>query len=185
MGIKITDRDTEIISFLKTVKCSDAKSISTIFFNGSLRSCQKRLLMLSECGYINRFRDNRWEQYVYYIGSKPKQFKHDLYISKLIVKLKEDGTEILKIKSATKIGDIITDGIIAYKKDDKVKIVFVEIEKHFRQHTIDKYVKLYKDGSYKQYGFPTMPSLIIVCDKKVDIKNIPFDIKVVKFDNIR
>ena len=41
--MKLMQRDKDIIEFIRTVKAVDAESISVIYFNGSLRSCQKRL----------------------------------------------------------------------------------------------------------------------------------------------
>lgn len=182
--MKLMPRDEKIVSFIKAVKCADAESISTIFFNGSLRSCQKRLKILTDCGYINRWRKDHWSSYVYYIKSKPKQIEHNVHLAKLIAKLKVDGNEILKIKGATKIGDVITDGIVAYKKYDKIKICVVEIEKHFRIETINKYVTLYKDGSYKQYGFKSFPTVLLICGRNINTDSIPFELIQYKFKDI-
>lgn len=185
MGIRITDRDTEMLDFIRTVKVADADSLSKIFFNGSLRSCQKRLLMLNDCGYINRFRDNNWEPYVYYTGKKDKQWRHNVYLSKLTAKLKEDGAEILKIKSSTKINNVIVDGIIAVKKDGSIKICMIEIERNYRKETINKYIELYKSGKYADCGFKVFPTLILITDKKnIDTKQLPFKVVIYSFDNI-
>ena len=108
-----------------------------------------------------------------------------MFLAKLIAKLKADGNEILKVKGATKIGDIITDGIIATKKDSHVELYFVEIElSNFRKETIDKYVKLYKDGSYKQYGFKSFPTVLLICDRNINTDSIGFDIIQYKFEEL-
>ena len=182
--MKLMSRDEKIVSFIKAVKCADAESLSKIYFNGSLRSAQKRLKILTDCGYINRWRKDHWSEYIYFHKNKPKQIEHNIHLSKLIAKLKEDGVEILKVKGSTKVGDVITDGIVAVKKDGFIKIYFIEIEKHYRIETIDKYKRLYKDDKWKDYGFRFPPSLIIICNKNIDTNNIPFELIVYKFSDI-
>ena len=182
--MKLMQRDKDIIEFIRTVKAVDAESISVIYFNGSLRSCQKRLKILSDADYIRRFRVDHWSEYIYYVGNKPKQWNHDIYLSRLINQLQMEGAEILKVKGSTKVGDVITDGIVAVKKDGFIKIYFIEIEKHYRIETIDKYKRLYDSGEWREAGFKTFPALILICDKNINVDHMPFEIKHIPFDNI-
>ena len=119
--MRLMQRDKQIIDFLKTTKCADCESISILFFNGSLRACQKRLKILSECGYTRRFRRDHWSEYIYYVGPKPKQYSHDIYLSKLLAYLKNHNIEVLKYKGTTKINNIIIDGVIVLKVNDPSK----------------------------------------------------------------
>ena len=41
--IILTKRDEEIIKFLNDYKCANTSTITNIFFNGSKRSCNRRL----------------------------------------------------------------------------------------------------------------------------------------------
>ena len=50
----LTKRDDEIRDFLKEVSIADTSTINTLFFNGSIRSCQRRLKQLTEYKFIKR-----------------------------------------------------------------------------------------------------------------------------------
>lgn len=160
--MKLMNRDQNIISLLNTVKVLDTSTITNLFFNGSLRSCQKRLSILNECGYIKRFRDNVWSQYIYYIGHKPKQWSHDMYVGKLLSYLKQHDIEVMKVKGSSKIGNIITDSIIVIRINNTIKFLLVEIELHPRIETVNKYKDLYRNNKYKDYGFNIEPKVLLI-----------------------
>ena len=176
--MRLMQRDKDIIEFLKVVKCADAESISILFFGGSLRACQKRLLILTEADYIRRFRRDHWSEYIYYIEkNKPKQYSHDIYLSKILAYLKSNDVEVLKYKGTTKINNIIIDGVIVLKVNDSVKLYFIEIERSkFKKQTIYKYKDLSIE-SLKDLGFTVKPSILLITDKATDITNdIPYKI---------
>ena len=92
--IILTERDKEIIQFLKDFKCSTTKTISNIFFNSSIRPTQRRLKYLSEHGYIKSYQENVITEKIHYVKKKPTNIKHALILSEFIGKLKLEDIEI-------------------------------------------------------------------------------------------
>lgn len=165
--MRLTDRDNQIIDFIKSVGIADTETICKIFFNSGLRTCQIRLKKLVEENYIKRIdRATFLDQHIFYVDKKPMQIKHKLLFSKFVGELKELGATIVKIKCPLRVGNIIADGFIAYELNGENKIAFIEIElsKYFN---LKKYEELYYSKKWKEM-FPTFPSVIVVSDKKVD-----------------
>ncbi len=122
---KLTDRDVKIIDFLKNNKCADTMTLSNIFFNGSLRSCQHRLKKLCDNGDLKAFRENILSQNIYYVKKKPTSFKHALKVTQFIAELHKLGIEILKIKTPFKCGNLIADSLIICRVNGDVKILWI------------------------------------------------------------
>lgn len=178
--IVITDRDKKIKEFLEVVKVADTQTISILFFNNSLRGSQKRLKQLTEIKYIKCFRPSIIEQNIYYSKNKPTNYPHKIAFSKLLAKLKLNGIELLKYKCPYKIGDIISDGLIVIRKNDKVQIYFVEAERT-KKLNIDKYQELYYSRKWKEF-FPIMPSILCISDKNINTKHEVLEIKKCKWN---
>lgn len=177
--IILTERDKEIIQFLKDFKCSTTKTISNIFFNSSLRPTQRRLKYLSEHGYIKSYQENVITEKIHYVKKKPTNIKHALILSEFIGKLKLEDIEILKYKVPYKLENIIADAFIAIKKDNRNYIYFVEVE-NTKQFNLSKYEQLYYNRSWKDI-FPVFPGIIVISDRKVN-KNDIFNIIDIKLD---
>ena len=96
--IVITERDKEIIQFLKDFKVATTTTIADIYFNSSIRPCQRRLKHLSEHGYIKSYQENIITEEIHYVRKKPVNLKHALILSEFIAKLKINNIEILKYK---------------------------------------------------------------------------------------
>ena len=177
--IKLTQRDNQIIQFLKEVSVADTKTLSVLFFNNGLRRCQQRLKLLCEYKYIKSFREDVHSQYVYYVGRKTKNWKHKIVFSQLLAALQLKGVSILKYKTPMKINDVIADGFIAVNVNGVNKIYFVEVDitKYF---DLNKYMYLYFSDAWKQY-FPVFPSILAISDKRIDT-NDTLDIKTCRLD---
>ena len=126
--VKLQDRDVQIIDFLKNNKVADTMTLSHIFFNGSLRSCQHRLKKLCDNGDLKVFRENILSQNIYYVKKKPSSYKHALKVTQFIAELHKLGIEILKIKTPYAIGNMIADSLIVCRVNGDVKILWLEIE---------------------------------------------------------
>lgn len=176
--IKLTERDYQIIDFLKNVKVAYTNTINILFFN-SLRACQSRLKKLVDGKYIRCFRPNKFSQNIYYIGIRCSNWKHKIIFSNLIGKLKELDIEVIKYVTPIKISSIIADGFIAIKKNDINQIYLVEVEltKYFN---VKKYEDLYYNRGYKE-KFPVMPGILVITDKNIDT-NAKLNIKKSKLD---
>lgn len=163
--VKLTDRDINLIEFLKENKVADTNTLSTIFFNSSLRSCQHRLKKLVDNGDIKAFRPDILSQNIYYVKKKPTSFKHALKVTQFIAELHKLGIEILKIKTPFKCGNLIADSLIICRVNGDVKILWLEVEltKFFN---LTKYEDLYYSRKWKEV-LPTFGAIVTVSDKNV------------------
>lgn len=177
--VKLTDRDINLIEFLKGNKVADTQTLSHIFFNSSLRSCQHRLKKLCDNGDIKAFRENILSQNIYYVKKKPSSFRHALKVTQFIAELHKLGIEILKIKTPYKCGNMIADSLIICRINGDVKIIWLEVElcKFFN---ISKYETMYYSRKWKEV-LPTFGSIVVVTDKNVKTNNT-FNIIKIKTD---
>ena len=171
--VKLTDRDLKIIDFLKNNKVADTTTLSNIFFDGSLRSCQHRLKKLVDNGDLKAFRENILSPNIYYTKKKPTSYKHAIKVTQFIAELHKLGIEILKIKTPYAIGNMIADSLIVCRVNGDVKILWLEVEltKFFN---LNKYEDLYYSRKWKEV-LPNFGSIVVVSDKKVKTNN-KFDI---------
>lgn len=160
----ITDRDMKIKEFISEMGVVDTKTLSIIFFNSSLRSCQNRMKKLVDINYVKCFRENILSQNIYYINKKPKQWKHKIVCSQLIAYLIQQNVEILKARCPFKISNVIVDLLLVARINEELKIYYVEVERT-KQLDIDKYLKLHYSRAYKNY-FPFEPSILCITDKR-------------------
>lgn len=166
MKIKLTERDLKIKEFLKNVIVADTETIHRIFFpNASLRTCQARLKLLVDNGFIKVFREDILSQNIFYINKKPSSYKHKIVFSRLLGELHNQGIEILKYVTPLKVGNVIADGFIAVNVNGENRLYFIEVEltKYF---DTKKYIDLYYSRAYKE-KFPIMPNILVISDKKV------------------
>lgn len=181
MKVKLQQRDLDLIDFIKNVVVADTETLYKIFFKDtcSLRTCQERLTKLTNAGYIKRWRNSHFEEYIYYINKKPSSYLHKIKFSQLIAEMKEQNIEIIKCKTPLKLFNIIADGFIVYK-DNGIKMAFVEVErtKYFNE---EKYNQLYYSREWKK-NFNEFPDIWIITDKNVKVKNSRLNIKVSKLD---
>ena len=163
--VKLTDRDLKIIDFLKNNKVADTETISYIFFNGSLRSCQHRLKKLVDNGDLKFFRENILSQNIYYVKKKPSSWKHAIKVTQFIAELYKLNIEVLKVKTPFKCGNMIADSLIICRINGDVKILWLEVEltKFFN---ITKYENLHYSRKWKEV-LPTFGSIVVVSRKKV------------------
>lgn len=183
--IRLTSRDEKIKSFLEEVTIASTSTISEIFFNRSLRSCQYRLRQLVEYKIIKSFRPSIIEENLFYVKNKPRNYKHKLIFSDLLRELHRLNIEVLKYRCPYVIESktVIADGLIVIRTD-RVKIFFVEGELS-KKLNISKYESLYYSREWKEV-FPVMPSILCISDKRIDVDHNVLDIRKVnlKFDKL-
>lgn len=163
--VKLQDRDVKIIEFLKDNKCADTMTLSNIFFNGSLRSCQHRLKKLCDNGDLKVFRENILSSNIYYVKKKPSSYKHALKVTQFIAELYKLGIEVLKVKTPYAIGNMIADSLLVVRVNGEIKILWLEVEltKFFN---LSKYEDLYYSRKWKE-ALPNFGSIVVVSRKKV------------------
>ncbi|HFL3726342.1 MULTISPECIES: hypothetical protein [Peptostreptococcaceae] len=176
--MKLTKRDDEILEFIKVVSVADTTTLNEIFFNGSTRACQRRMKLLTDAKLVKRLeRKYLNQEYIYYISRMPKQLEHKLLLSKLIGKMHNVGAEIIKVKSSLCIGNIIADGFVVYKLDNRVRMALVEVERS-KEFDKDKYIEIVNAREFKDM-FPVRPLIIVLSDNK------PVDMDIFKVINIK
>ena len=183
--IKIGRRDEEIKQFVQNTGCCDTNTIASIFFNEGIRNCQKRMKQLTENGFIKVFRPSIFEQNIFYVKTKPRNWKHKIVFSQLIGELYRLNIEVLKYKTPYKLKNCIADGIVVIRIDDEIRIYYVEVELSKKLNQ-DKYIKLHYERAYKEAGLPFEPSVLVITDKNINADNTVLDIRKVnlKFENL-
>lgn len=177
--IVLTERDKEIIQFLKDFKVATTTTISQIYFNSSIRPCQRRLKFLSEYGYIKSHQENVITEKIHYVKRKPINLKHALILSQFVAQLKINNIEILKYKVPYKIGNVIADAFMALKIGNTNRIFFIEVE-NTKKFNLEKYEKLYYSRVWREI-FPIFPSILVITDRIV-LKNEKFNIVDIRLD---
>lgn len=176
--MKLTKRDDEIIEFIKSVSVADTTTLNELFFNNSTRSCQRRMKLLTDAKLVKRLeRKYLNQEYIYYVSRMPKQLDHKLLFSQLVGKMHSIGAEIIKIKCPLCISNIIVDGFVVYKLDDRVRMALVEIERT-KEFDKDKYIEVVKSKEFQDM-FPVKPLVIVVSDNK------PVDMDLFKIINVK
>lgn len=176
--IILTERDNEILEFLNNYKCASTSTISKLFFNDSLRPCNRRLKHLREHGFIKSSQEYVSIEKVHYINKKPTQLKHSCLCSEFACKMKLENN-ILKEKVEYKIGNVRADLLLI---TDKPEIYLIEIC-NTKPFDINKYIKL-KNSLIWKSTFPIFPTIIVVSDKPVkktkDLNIITYNSKLEK-----
>ena len=175
----ITNRDQKIKEFIDEMGICDTKSLSIIFFNGSLRSCQARMKKLITINYVKCFRESIPGQNIFYTGRKPVQWKHKIVCSQIIAELMKNNIEILKYRCPFKIDKVIVDLLLVLRINEEIKIYYCEVERT-KKLDLNKYLDLHYKKVYKEY-FPFEPSILCVSNKKCKNDNI-LDIRECKLD---
>ena len=123
----MTNRDMEILGFLTLSRMCTRKQVQELLFENKHQNVPlRRLKKLADDGYVNRkmFKiENTRSVYVYYLDKKPskKLVEHDLYITDFLVKLIKNNYEIIEFKRNFSLGNIISDGYIKVKKNNRIK----------------------------------------------------------------
>lgn len=176
----LTKRDDEIRDFLKEVSIADTSTINTLFFGGSIRSCQRRLKQLVEYKFIKRMdRVYLNQEYLYYVNKIPQQLDHKLIFSQFLGRLKELGADIIKYRPTFKVCNIIPDGFVAFTYNNRNYITLVEIERT-KDFNVDKYLDVINTEEFKN-TFPITPFVTVISNKEVKSNN-KLDIVNVKLD---
>lgn len=159
----ITSRDIQVVEFLDRFKIAKTSTIAALFYP-SLLVAQKRLKVMYEDKQAKRARDNITSEYFYYIN-KPKQLRHSLLLTDFYREFNKV-VEIVDFKNEVTIDKLRADGLVAYKKNGKGYIAFVEVQISNTPLDLKKYQVLLKSEEYKRY-FPVFPKIIAVTNKNI------------------
>lgn len=158
----MTERDMKVVEFIKKYKLCTGTQIYKVFFNNVAPTvCNRRLKYLYEYGYIERQKFNG-NNYIYFEGKKPaaRIIQHDLLITDFILKLLNEGYEIVDFKKSFVLGDIISDAYIRIKKDNMLKNILLEVQLGTHD-CISKYKNI-KRLVLDNTNWDVMPRLVVV-----------------------
>jgi predicted transcriptional regulator len=182
----MTNRDMEILGFLTLSRMCTRKQVQELLFENKHQNVPlRRLKKLADDGYVNRkmFKiENTRSVYVYYLDKKPskKLVEHDLYITDFLVKLIKNNYEIIEFKRNFSLGNIISDGYIKVKKNNRIKRILLEVQ--LSPHDcISKYYN-FKENVINNTNWEVMPLLYVINNQGLDKKLI--DMKVI-YDNVK
>lgn len=164
-NIKLTQRDLDIIDFLKEFKICSTSTIERLFFP-SQSSCEKRLAKLTDARKIARTRDNILSEYLYYIpNAKPSNIKHSLIIADVYSKIATT-EKVLKYKREYEIkhrAEVLrADLMLVIQGEKGVTPLLVEID--LTKAYNEKYTQYITSGYYKQL-FPIAPQIICISNR--------------------
>lgn len=182
----MTNRDMEILEFLTLSRICTRKQVQELLFENKHQNVPlRRLKRLADDGYVNRkmFKvENTRSVYVYYLDKKPskKLVEHDLYITDFLVKLIKNNYEIIEFKKNFFLGNIISDGYINVKKNNRTKKILLEVQ--LSPHDcISKYYN-FKEVIINNTNWEVMPLLYVINNQGLNKKLI--DMKVI-YDNVK
>ncbi|MFR2389826.1 hypothetical protein [Intestinibacter bartlettii] len=180
------ERDLKILEFMTVCRVCTRRQVQELLFPNVHENIPlRRLKKLSDEGYINREMFNiegTKNMYVYYLDKRPKKrlIAHDLYITDFLVKLIQNGYEILEFKKSPKIGNIIPDAYLKIRKNKRIKRILLEVQIS-PNDCLSKYKEI-KDIIIENTEWPVMPTLYVINNQGLD-KRMK-DIKVI-YDNCK
>ncbi len=163
--LKMTDRDKDIISFLRQYKCADTHTIAKLFFSDAKSSqilAERRMKKLSEFGKCNRWRKDILSPYIFYIGSRPTNYNHSCYISEVYANLMNK-YEVVKIEREYELKfnkyKVRSDLMAVVRINGKLVPLLIEVD--LSSAMKDKY-DLFINDNYYQQKFPMKPIVISI-----------------------
>jgi hypothetical protein len=169
-----TERDQAILDYLEKFRVATTRTLIQLFFT-NYRYGAARLTLLARRGDVTRARclgDNY--DYVYYIGRRPKQLLHSLYLTEFHRELSKIA-RVVKIVPEYVCGNVRADGFVAYEMQGERYIAFVEVQTRNFALDTGKYRQLLLSGDWKAH-FPVFPIVIAITDQKI---KAPADYKLV------
>lgn len=161
--IKLTERDIEIIEFVKEFKAASTTTIARLFFP-SLATAERRLKKLCESKKLYRNRDDIISEYYYYT-KKPTNLKHALVIADVYSLIKEQH-HIIKYKREYVIkyrsSNVRTDLMLVLKVNNKLVPLLIEIDLCKKYN--NKYTDYISKGYYSQI-FGVKPEVVVVSNR--------------------
>lgn len=186
----LTARDRKIIKFIEEYKSITINQCSKIFFNNCKESyyqARKRLKLLADNKYLQRYRKDMRSETVYYI-TKKLSF-HDLKVLDIYTYLISLGANIKTFKREYIITledkEYRADGFIECVKDGYFYPILVEIDyTHFtsKKKLMDIYNSGYFQSMYKKLDADVFPTVVIMRPVVVQVdKELPFNLVCIDF----
>jgi hypothetical protein len=166
----ITETEQKVLDFLEMFNCATTTQLTKLFYMTTVfpyNKSRRRLKILYDDKYVKRVRNSINMEYVYYL-KKNNQFNHSLILTEFYVQLHEL-VEIDKFEVEQPYGNIRPDGMAICGYKGFTHYFFIEVHISNNRFNQDKYINYYGSREWKQY-FDVFPKIIIISDKKVDLK---------------
>ena len=160
-NIKLTQRDYEVLQFIKEYKVADINTIQALFFP-SIPTAEKRMKKLCEARKLNRSREDILHPYVYYKNSKPSNLKHSLALSQIYSILQSE-YEVVKerreyqFKYYNKI--LQPDLLVVIRRYGKLIPLLIEVD--LSKAYKNKYDSFINNKVYQNF-FPIEPIVLVI-----------------------
>ena len=186
MSTRLTERDYQIIEFIKEFKAVTADDIAELYFansNNKQALARRRLLKISEAKPLNIYRKDILHPNIYYFNNRPINLKHTLLITKLYVHLKTH-YNILKYSREYEIKYSIGKAL----RCDLMTVILINnkpIPYIFEIDIKAPYNKKYDDyilNNYYKTKFPIPPTIVSI--SKFNTVKSNTDVKLINIDNI-
>jgi hypothetical protein len=168
----IMPTEQRVLEFLEVFKCATTSQLTKLFYNTKypLNKSRRRLKILYDDKHVKRERNSINMEYVYYLR-KNNQFTHSLILTEFYVRLHELA-EIDKFEVEQPYGHIRPDGMCICGYKGFTHYFFIEVHISNNKFNQDKYIAYYGSREWKQY-FNIFPKVLIISDKRVEIKTSP------------
>lgn len=175
--IELTNRDKEIISFVKEFKAVNTSTIANLYWKDckqKLILAERRLKLLVENKKLRRDRDSILDSYYYYVGTKVPHFKHSCLIAEAYAQLKLN-YDVLNYKREVQLycrnENLKADLVVILKKDGKPIPLIIECDiSRPYAYKYDSYIS----DNYWSSKFGVKPTIISI-SKWQPKSNIPIE----------
>lgn len=172
----LTSKDFDIVNFVMEHGCITVKQAYKIFYSYAKQGeliAWRRLRELVKNKELLYTKDLITQQHIYYYKKKPSI--HTIKCIDFYAELIYQGAEIITFKREVKLYKCQPDAIIAYKYNNKSRMIFLEIDLYNKTNP-RKYLELYEKGEFQQkYGM--FPLITIVAKNKREHTNTPFKVR--------
>lgn len=163
--IELTNRDKEIISFVREFKSVNTNTIANLYWKDCKQKqilVERILKLLVDNKKLRIDRESMLDSYYYYVGTKPTNFKHSCLIAEAYTQLNLSYT-ILNYKRDLELKylnqSILADLVAIIKKDNKPLPLIIEVDiSRPYNHKYDTYI----NSNYWNFKFGIIPTIISI-----------------------
>lgn len=168
----LTNRDFEILDWIKEYKAITIEQCQFLFFNGSYEAARRRLALFEKEYNVKSYISRTTKQKVYYLDKKISE--HDVYILDYLKELKKAGCELLDIKIKPKYlkNLIIPDAFVKFKYNKYIFNTLLEVDymhptEELKLNTL--YEKLAKETTdYKEFNNNSF--ILVIASEKAKLR---------------
>lgn len=159
----LTSRDRQVLTWIENYKATTISQASVLFFSSSYESARRRLKQLEQMDLLKSYLIKDTKEKVYYFNKKIS--KHDLLVYDFIKVVKENGGELIKLKTQPQYlnGAIRPDAFIIFSYNSMVYFILLEVDlNHYTSNLkMQKYEELYKIRELQEQCYNTFPIVVI------------------------